>query len=64
MGMSPKRLKLGCHIEEVVVDGSNGVGSINLYTLQKFLEGIEVNIRNFDREGERGLNDSVEPNFV
>lgn len=64
MGTSPKVQKSGPHIEGVVVDGANGVGAKKLYTLQQFLEGIEVNIRNSGREGEGGLNESVGADFV
>lgn len=64
METSPKVQKVGPHIEGVVVDGANGVGAKKLYTLQQFLEGIEVNIRNSGREGEGGLNDSVGADFV
>lgn len=64
METSPKVQKSGPHIEGVVVDGANGVGAKKLYTLQQFLEGIEVNIRNSGREGEGGLNDSVGADFV
>lgn len=64
METSSKVQKSGPHIEGVVVDGANGVGAKKLYTLQQFLEGIEVNIRNSGREGEGGLNDSVGADFV
>lgn len=64
MGMRPRVQKPGPDIEGVVVDGANGVGAEKLYTLEQFLEGIEVNIRNSGREGEGGLNDRVGADFV
>lgn len=64
MGTRPGVQKSGPHIEGVVVDGANGVGAKKLYTLQQFLEGIQVNIRNSGGEGEGGLNDRVGADFV
>lgn len=64
MEMRPRVQKPGPDIEGVVVDGANGVGAKKLYTLEQFLEGVEVNIRNSGRDGEGGLNDGVGADFV
>ena len=48
--------------EKLIVDGANGVGGEKLVVLKKILNDLDIEIRNFDKEGV--LNEGVGADYV
>ncbi|XP_026385423.1 phosphoacetylglucosamine mutase-like [Papaver somniferum] len=53
-----------CEMDELIVDGANGVGGEKLEVVKKTLSSLVIQIRNSGREGEGVLNQGVGADFV
>ncbi|KAI3885687.1 hypothetical protein MKX03_032063 [Papaver bracteatum] len=51
-------------MDELIVDGANGVGGAKLEVVKKTLSGLEILVRNSGKEGEGVLNHGVGADFV